>query len=391
MPYRVPITASIVPGCGNINWQVGGTIVGNVATLAATQPTSSYDSCGNPTSSSIAAAVTFPSCTAGAATETSIIPPWKNQFGQSGSGGTYNNTGAWALATAQLTFTISSPSQIAVPGLANGAQMIPLTTVDTPQVKVTPSSNFSSVVGYPTTFLGNTDSNCQASLSIPNGTTSSASSLSAGSSCGDGSGIFTVSGSIGQSTTQNALYVVVAPQVLVRELWGEANGKVAAGDNVSELAIGNAIRQRFIDNQYLRGFNNYQAMTVAPWVNQLNGLGRCQPGCLTGVGLHHGTETTNAALIYAGVNTSATQVADSKCFVSPTPGDWNKIQTALQMKTTLFPTPLDIAPTCWSAANRQLVYKTSIGNNASYPSSPTPACIFEQWRDSSSPAVIQIP
>ncbi len=180
------------------------------------------------------------------------------------------------------------------------------------------------------------------------------------------------------------------PDILIRELWGEANGQVLAGDQVSELAIGNAIRQRLGDKQYFYSFNNYQDMNVGQYNQGYDGLGRCPSGCLSGV--QHTTETLNAALIYGGVNTPATDVADAKCFASPTPDDWNyHISPALQSKTTVYPGPLAQETGCFFRANRQIVYKTSVGTNANYKGSVVPAFVFVQWRDPSYPAVIQIP
>jgi hypothetical protein len=80
--------APLNPSCGSITWHVTGTYSSGAGTFVATSPSSAFDQCGNPASSTINATVVFGSCTAGAAQETSIIPPWKNQFGQSGPGGT---------------------------------------------------------------------------------------------------------------------------------------------------------------------------------------------------------------------------------------------------------------------------------------------------------------
>jgi hypothetical protein len=265
--------------------------------------------------------------------------------------------------------------------------MVALSVLDSPQLNTVASlSNYSFTVSYPTTFLGNTRSNCQSSLSIPNGSNSVSSNISASSSCSDGSGIFTVYGSIGQSNTQNSLYLIVPPLILARELYGEAHGQIAVGDNVSELAIGSAIRNRFGDNAYFNGFNYWQNMTS----QQFNGLQNCGIGCLSSVS--HSAEVTNAALLFAGINTSATDVADARCFFSPSSADWQEVSQALQSRTTVFPSPLSVNVKCWSAPNRQIVYKTSVPNNATCKScAGAPAFLFLQYRVSSAPAVIQIP
>lgn len=305
-----------------------------------------------------------------------------------GPGGTAKGSGAWALGTAPLTFALSSPSQVPIPGLSN-AQMVPISITDNPQLTTTASvSGYSFNVAYSAQFLGNPHSTCQAALSIPStsGSTTASSRMSAPNGCG---GIFTVSGVVGQSTTQNAIYAVTPPDILVRELWGEANAQAAAGDHVSELAVGNTIRQRFGDAQYFKGFNNYQDMA-----NNNNrgfdGLNRCATGRLGSVA--HGTETVNAAYIYGGVSSAATDVADAKCFASPTPNDWNlHILPTLQSGSTIYPAPLVQETGCFNQANRQIVYKSSVGNNIGYGGAQVPAFVFVQWRLPSSPAVIQIP
>lgn len=259
-------------------------------------------------------------------------------------------------------------------------------------MQVLTTSSFGSYpvnVAYSASSEGNPHSSCAATLSIPaaTGTGSATSTISASpSGC---SGIFGVYGNVGGATTQNAIDVVVPPDILIRELWGEANTQAATGDQVSELAVGNTIRQRFGDAQYFNGFNSCQDMA-----NNNNrgfdGLDRCGTGCLSTVA--HGTETTNAAYIYGGVNSPATDVADAKCFASPTPDDWNNhILPALQSKTVVYPAPLIQETGCFPQANRQIVYKSSIGNNVSYRGTQVPAFVFVQWRLPSAPAVIQIP
>ena len=223
----------------------------------------------------------FAGCSAGAAKETAIVPPWTNQFGQSGPGGTAQGSGAWALATTPLTSTLSSPSQIPIPGATNNAQMIPISTSDHPQMTTTASlSSYPLDVVYSAGLESNPHSTCAASVSIPEATgTGSATSNISASPVGC-SGIFGVYGNVGGTTTQNAVDVVVAPDILIRELWGEANTQAATGDQVSELAVGNTIRQRFGDKVYFSHFNNYQDMNVGPYNQGFDGLSRCPPGCL---------------------------------------------------------------------------------------------------------------
>jgi hypothetical protein len=375
--------APLNPGCGSLTWHVTGTYSSGVGTFVATSPSSSFDQCGDPASSIINATVVFAGCSAGAAKETAIVPPWTNQFGQSGPGGTAQGSGAWALATTPLTFTLSSPSQIPIPGATNNAQMIPMSTGDAPQITVTASvSGYSFTANYPVQFLANPHSTCQANLSIPSASNSTAVSSNISASPSGCSGIFNVSGSIGQSSTQNAIDVVVPPQILIQVLYGEAHGQAVSGDSVSEPAIGATIRNRLGDTVYYPGVNTYQGAITA---NQFNGIN-------TSITSGTSPELSNAALIYGGVTTAAMNVANAKCFFSPDAAGWSQIRAALSNPNmTVVPT-VTSDPGCFSrpsVRNEQFIYKTSIGNNAN--GNGAPAFIFVQRKKFSDPAVIQIP
>lgn len=181
------------------------------------------------------------------------------------------------------------------------------------------------------------------------------------------------------------------PLALAQELYGEAHGQAAAGDSVSELAVGAAIRNRFGDSVYFNGFNYWQSMKSTRFRHEFNGLDICGAGCPTPG--NDTTEATNAAVIFAGISVPAAEVDNSKCFFSPKSSDWQKISQALQSGTTTFPQGLSTnAASCWSVANRQIVYKESVGNNATCTScAGAPAFLFLQWRLSSEPAVAGIP
>jgi hypothetical protein len=371
-------------GCGPITWQVTGQISGSAANLTASNPNPAVQACSPPNkftaSNPVTANVTFSSCSAGAANETAQYPAGGAGFASGGGPTTVSGSGPWNLASSPLTFTISSPSQMAIPGTSNNSQMVAFSIGDT-NVQMQTTSSIGSYpvnVTYSVLSEGNPNSNCGASLSIPDGSgTGSATSSVSASSLGC-SGIFGAYGNVSGTTTRNAIDVVVPRDILVRELWGEANAQpTKMGDQVSELAIGNAIRQRFGDGLYFSHFHNYQDMNIGVGNQGFDGLDRCPPGCLSQV--QHATETLNAAYIFGGVNNAATNVDDAKCFMSPTPPDWQKISAALQSQTTVFPTSLQQDAGCWDPAHRQVVYKSSIGNNAGY-SSPVPAFVFEQWR-----------
>jgi len=101
--------------------------------------------------------------------ETAAIPSYVNAFGRTVPGYVNMGTGTLTLAFGPLTSTLSSPSQVTVPGASNNLQMLPAGTTDNPQVTVTASSSTYPVanVTFSTQFLGNPHSNYQASLSIP--------------------------------------------------------------------------------------------------------------------------------------------------------------------------------------------------------------------------------
>ena len=317
----------------------------------------------------------------------------------SGSGGN-GSSNTWTLVTPPLTFTISAPLQVPIPGATNNAQMLAMSTGDNPQVKTSASNSAYPIDAVYITALeggngaiGNPHSDCQASLSISEGTgTGSATSTISASPAGC-SGVFGAYSAVGGTTTQNTIEVVVPPQILIQMLYGEAHGQAVTGDTVSEQAIGAAVRNRFGDPVYFSKVNTYQdAITGGQFVS----IQTCQAA---GNCVQNGTtpELSNAALLFGGVTTGAMNVANAKCFFSPDADDWSDIQDALgNSKVTVVPTVND-DPGCFSRQvkgqihreNEQFVYKASIGDNAN--GSGAPAFIFVQYKKSSDPAVIQIP
>ena len=364
--------------CGTTTWTVGGQISGNVAGLSGSIPTPAFNACSQPAATTVQAAASFASCNAAAVKESATIPSYVNSFGNTVPGYFNAGTGTLTLASASPTFTLSSPSQISIPGAPNNAQMIPMSTGDSPQITTTASiGSYPVDVIYSSPLETNPHSTCNASVSAPEarGTGSASSHISASpSGC---SGIFGVYGNDGATTTQNVIDVVVPPQALIQVLYGEAHGQAVTGDAVSEPAIGSTIRNRFGDTVYFPGVNTYQD-AITP--SQFMGI---NAAITTGTA----PELSNAALIYGGVTTDAMNVGNCKCFFTPDATGWTKIQAALNSGTTTLPA-VNFDPKCFSS-NRQFVYKGSIGNNTN--GSGAPAFIFEQWRKSTDPAVTRIP
>jgi hypothetical protein len=100
-------------------------------------------------------------------------------------------------------------------------------------------------------------------------------------------------------------------------------------------------------------------------------------------------ELSNATAVFTGEVGDI--VAGSKCYWSPTFDQWQVVQQAIQLGTTIFPTNTG-APACWSTNKRQIVYKASIGLNqrgGNYQNAP--AFVFVRQRQSNQPSAIQIP
>ena len=316
-------------GCAQITWQVSGTVSGSVANLNASNPSPAVQGCGSgaqwTASNPFTAVVVFSSCSAGSANETATYPAG-SQFA-SGSGGstTLSGSGPWNLASNPLTFTLSSPSQVSIPGATNNAQMIAMSTGNVPQLTTTASiGSYPVDVLYSSPLEANPHSTCTASLSIPEGKGTGSATVHMSAASAGCSGIFSIYGNAGKTTTQNAIDVVVPPQLLIQVLYGEAHGQAVTGDTVSELAIGSAIRNRLGDTKFFAGVNSYQdAITPSQFIG-------------INTGINHGTapELNNAALIYGGVTTDAMNVANCKCFFTPDAPGWAKIKTALNSPST---------------------------------------------------------
>ncbi len=177
-----------------------------------------------------------------------------------------------------------------------------------------------------------------------------------------------------QASTTN-----VPPQVLIQVLYGEAHGQAAAGDTVSEPAVGSSIKDRFGHSEFPGGSaSTYQAVIVSSQYNGIN------TSITTGVE----PELDVAVSLFNG--TQGDTVAGSPCFFSPTASDWTAVQNAYLSGTTTVP-PLTTDPGCYrtTTPGRQIVIKNSMPDNVN--GNGAPAFLFERQKSSDSdPAVVAI-
>ncbi len=245
------------------------------------------------------------------------------------------------------------------------------------QLTISPSTA-SVLPAFTSGLSSNPNSSSTASISIQNPSNNVSASYNApitASGTNSPSGLFTVLAAA-NGVTSNTANLEIPPQVLIQVLYGEAHGQAAIGDTVSEPAVGSSIKDRFGHSEFPGGsVSTYQAVIVSSQYNGIN------TSITTGVE----PELDVAVSLFNG--TQGDTVAGSPCLFSPTASGWASIQAALNSGTTTVPNVTN-DPQCYGS-NRQLVYKSSIGNNAN--GNGAPAFIFERQKSSSSnPAVVQI-
>lgn len=227
--------------CGNVSWQVSGSVSGETASLTASNPSPAYNECDQPAPTTVVAALTFSSCSIATATETATIPgseisPVRGRqssrnflyaadlvmgsqtsfhTGAPGARPLYTNvgTGTLTLTTPVITFTLSSPTQVPIPNSSSNAQYVPMSTGDTLQVttKASQSNIPLNLLVYSPTLKSNPNSSCNATVTVTDGSgTGSASSTMTASPPGC-SGVFGLYAAVNGVTTQNAIDVVVPP------------------------------------------------------------------------------------------------------------------------------------------------------------------------------------
>ncbi len=220
-----------------------------------------------------------------------------------------------------------------------------------------PNSSSTATVGFnpPSSFTGN--DNWTISVSGSNSP----------------SGIFQARACINNVCSQNPTTITVPPQVIVQVLYGEAHGQAAIGDSVSEPAIASSITQRLNNPRFGSPSTWQQAITP----QQFNGIS-------TQVTTGQEPELDVAVSAYTGSLQDGT--SGSPCFFTPTAAGFAAIQATYNSSATSVPA-VSADPLCYGDT-RQLVWKTSIGNNAN--GNGAPAFIFERNKIGSA-AVVQIP
>ncbi|HET7205958.1 MAG TPA: hypothetical protein VFI95_05185 [Terriglobales bacterium] len=265
---------------------------------------------------------------------------------------------------------------------------ISMSTGDTNQnISVTesgPAGNLAFSVG----LTSNPNSGCASTVTIPGnsnfsgsaGFKVSASSTTCTNGFGSPSGIFGATACVTGACSAQGTTISIPPQVLIQVLYGEAHGQAAAGDSISEPAIGSSIKDRFGRSEFPGGSTStYQAVVIASQYAGIN------TSITTGVN----PELSVAINLFNG--TQSDTVAGSPCFFSPTAADWSALQAALKSGTATMPSLSSNDPRCYaqSSPSRQIVYKSSIGKNVN--GNGAPAFVFERQKSSNTvPAVVQI-
>jgi len=166
---------------------------------------------------------------------------------------------------------------------------------------------------------------------------------------------------------------------LIQVLYGEGHGQAAAGDTVSEPAVGSSIKDRFGHSEFPGGSASTYQLVIVP--SQYAGI---NTAITTGVE----PELDNATSLFNGSQSDT--VAGSPCFFTPTASEWNAIENAFLSGTTTVP-PLTHDPMCYSntTPGRQIVIKNSEPDNVN--GNGAPAFVFERQKSSDSdPAVVAI-
>ncbi len=189
------------------------------------------------------------------------------------------------------------------------------------------------------------------------------------------SGIFQAKACLGNTCSNSPTIITIPPQLLIQVLYGEGHGQAAAGDSVTEPAIASSITQR-LNNPSFGSPSTWQAAIV--------------PGQFTGsinTSITNGSQPELGIAVQAYNGSLQDTTSASPCFFSPDAAGFAAIQSAYNANATTVP-QVNHDPNCYGSY-RQLVWKTSIGNNVS-TGSGAPAFIFERQKIGNS-AVVQIP
>ena len=375
-------------GCGSNVWEgVTGSYNGGVPVLTASGPQNQFDTCGKEWASTVVAQVTLAGCAVGAASELAKFASYTNSFGQPVNPPNIRYSGVWTLTTPPLTFSVG-PSPLIL--LSTGDTNATITTTASNSAYSIPSVAY--YLPYGTTNPGSGLTSANAGLNFPgnsSGVGSATGYLSASPLANAGSGLYTVAALVGGTQTANNVYIVVPPQVLMQAMYGEAHGQavIYGLSDPTEQALGITLRNRFEDAVWFSGSTTYLNTITAQQVQGL--VAPCPPNRVpctawTNPDGSPTAELVNAADVFDG--SSTVTVASARCFFSPTAAGWAQIQTALASASTVVPV-VSGDPRCFSG-NRQIVYKSSVSPNTN--GTGAPAFVFEQWRNLTDPAVVQI-
>jgi Big-like domain-containing protein len=235
-------------------------------------------------------------------------------------------------------------------------------------VNFTPT-NSTATINFRIIFLHNVGGSQQASLAVPSRTGTSPISTTVKAAPAGGSGGFVVQPSVGTSVSPRESRVIVPPQILLQMMRNEARG--LSSTTVRSL-IGWALRNRFNDSQFFASQTSYQAAITAGATIDIRLIKGEQP------------ELDSAAGVFDGfIDTSQ----GSQGFWSPTPQQWQTVQTAMGSSTL----PANVgAPGFISSYPRQYVYFPSVGDNPIHRPMFAPSFLFVRKRPAGQPAVVQI-
>jgi hypothetical protein len=220
----------------------------------------------------------------------------------------------------------------------------------------------------------NSDCNAQISIATQTGSGTTTHQVTVPSQYAGCSGVFGAIATANGIQSSGDTTITIPPQILIKMIIGEAGGET----DTAMRAVGVAARNRIYPSQdpLFPGQGTYQTAIIP---SQFQGATNATT---------NGPEPplTHAADVYD--QRVGDIVAGSRCFWSPTAPQWATVQTALQSGTTTFPSGTG-GTTCYAdPAQRQIVYKVSVGNNSN--GCGAPAFLFLRPRSASDPAVVQI-
>lgn len=298
----------------------------------------------------------------------------------------------------------SNPGQVTINGLkvSQSPGSFYMSTGDTGQVTVSGSPATAPLsVTYSSGVATSQPpgSACFPTLSIPNGSgtgsvVANVQVTSATSSC---SGVLNIAAIVNSLYVAGGTVLTVPPQVMIWQMTNEAGDYNTSNDptGIVQRSVAWAIRNRFSNpGGGFSGQTTYNGIAAIRVPSVQEAGTQCpttpsDPNCpLTGVE----PQLDNALSVFTAP-ASGDIVGGGVCYWSPQTTEWTTVQQALASPTTTFPMGL-LNPSCYPAATRQIVWKTSMplnirGDTNLYQGAP--AFLFIRTRDPSAPSVVQIP